>query len=697
MAETLDLLLEIGAEEMPSAPLMSAQKQLETLFGRGLAEAGLAHGAIRTLSTPRRLAVLVDGCATATEEARDVRRGPAADIAFDDRGAPSKAALGFARKCGVAADQLTLRTEADGRAYVFAERIIPPAPALPLLSALCERTISALEWPNYRSQRWGSEHATFVRPIRWICALLGSRVIPVSYADVTSGATTRGHRVLSPGEHLVPSPSAYERVLEESFVLGEARRAEVIRAGIAAVEQARGGAHVDTPKRIFDEVVNLCEWPTVLVGTFDEEFLAVPHEIICESMLSNQRYFPVYAADGSLTREFVIVSNAAPAVGATVIDGNERVVRARLYDAKFFYDEDLKVPLDEYVERLAAVTFHERLGSMRSKVARMEVLAGSVAALAGADAETHREAVRAAHLAKGDLVSQAVVEFTNQQGIMGGYYAAALGEPETVARAIREQYRPRFAGDELPSDLVGKAVAIADKLDTICGIFAAGEAPTGSSDPYAVRRATIGVISLLKTLPSLPLEALISAALGSYADQGLAFCADRVGEQVRAFFRGRLSAMARDEGIAHDIIEAISAISIIDPAEFFARARALSDARSNSPELFEDLSVAYTRAAHLGDARLGIDCDPALLTGPERILLDAIQEGERSVAACLAAKDFPGAFSALAELREPIDRFFVEVLVMDGDTRLQENRLKLLNRFSGVFADVADIGCLSKK
>ena len=280
---------------------------------------------------------------------------------------------------------------------------------------------------------------------------------------------------------------------------------------------------------------------------------------------------------------------------------------------------------------------------------------------------------------------------------MGAYYAAAMGEPEAVSRAIREHYRPRFAGDELPSGLVGKAVAIADKLDTVCGIFAIDEAPTGSSDPYAVRRATIGVISMLKSLPSVSLGTLISAALESYASQGLEFDLEQAGGKIRAFFKGRLAAMAKDEGIAGDVIEAVSAISIIDPAEFFARARALSDARDNSPELFEDLSVAYTRAAHLGDVRLGIDCDPGLFTDPERALLGAIEKGEQSVSDCLASKDFSGAFSALAELREPIDRFFVEVLVMDEDTRLKENRLRLLNRFSGVFADVADIGCLSKR
>ena len=694
---TRDFLFEIGTEEMPSAPLINAIGQLGKLVAKGLDEAGLSHGEVRTLSTPRRLTAIVSDVAEATAEINDVKRGPAAQIAFDASGAPTKAALGFAKKNGVDPASLIRRQDADGKEYVFAETHVDSRPALPILSALCESVLSGLEWPNYRSQRWGSEHVTFVRPVRWICSLFGTEVVPVTYGDVTSGNTTRGHRVLGKGEHVVPSPADYERVLEDACVLGEQRRVEVIRAGIARVEEERGGAHVDTPKGTFDEVVNLCEWPTVLVGTFDEEFLAVPHEIICESMLSNQRYFPIYDAQGQLTREFVVVANGNPKYADTIVDGNERVVRARLYDAKFFYDEDLKVPLDEYVERLSVVTFQEKLGTMRAKVSRMETLAGAVAELAGTDAETHREAVRAAHLAKGDLVSQAVVEFTNQQGVMGGYYAAAAGEPAAVCQAIREHYRPCFAGDELPEGIVGKAVAIADKLDTICGIFAIDEAPTGSSDPYAVRRATIGVISMLKELPSVSLAALIDTALASYADQGLAFDSADVAGKVRAFFAGRLAAIAKDEGIAADIIDAISAIGIIDPAEFLARARALADARANSPELFEDLSTAYTRAAHLGDASLGTDCDASLMTEPETALLAAIEHGRGAVADRLEAKDFAGAFTALAELREPIDRFFVEVLVMDEDTRVKENRLRLLNRFSGIFADVADIGCLSKK
>ena len=513
MADTRDFLLEIGCEEMPSAPLMKAQEQLGTLVAKGLDAAGLAHGAVRTLSSPRRLAVLVDGCATATEEIHETMRGPKCAIAFDADGNPTRAAEGFARKNGITASELVRRVDADGNKYVFAERSVASVPAITLLSALCEQTIADIKWPNYRSQRWGSEHQTFVRPIRWICALLGSEVVPVSYADVTSGNTTRGHRVLAPGDHVVSEPAAYEQVLEDAFVLSETRRAERIASDVAALEKERGGARVDMPKGVFDEVVNLCEWPTVVVGTFDEEFLAVPHEIIVEAMLKHQRYFPIYAPDGSLTREFVIVSNADPAVSDTVRAGNERVVRPRLDDAKFFYDEDLKVGLDAFRERLAQVVFQKRLGTVLQKSERMEAIAAAVASQASDDAQVQADAARAAHLAKADLVSQAVVEFTSQQGVMGGYYAAAQGENERVAQAISQHYRPRFAGDDTPDTVVGKAVAIADKLDTICGMFAIDEPPTGSADPFAVRRSAIGVIAMLRQLDGVVLEPLIDASL----------------------------------------------------------------------------------------------------------------------------------------------------------------------------------------
>ncbi|OFK24293.1 glycine--tRNA ligase subunit beta [Olsenella sp. HMSC062G07] len=696
MAETRDFLLEIGCEEMPSAPLMNAQRQLGELVRAGLGQAGLAFEGLETLSTPRRLAVVVRGLPTRTREVRESRRGPAASIAFDEGGSPTKAALGFARKNAVDAGDLVRRRDADGREYVFAERVSPSRQSAQILSELSEHVMASLEWPNYRSQRWGCEHQTFVRPVRWICALFGAEVVPVTYAGVTSGATTRGHRVMGAGEHEVKDPASYVETLRSCHVMGERERAQVIRAGIADVEAARDGARVDTPARVFDEVVNLCEWPHVLVGRFDEEFLAVPEEIISESMLSHQRYFPILDASGALTREFVVVSNADPACDDTVIDGNERVVRARLDDAKFFWEEDLKRPLEDYVSRLGTVVFQERLGTVLQKAERMEAVAPEVARAAGADADVVAHAARAARLAKADLVTQAVVEFTSQQGVMGGYYARAAGEPADVADAIREHYRPRFSGDALPTGVVGTAVAVADKLDTICGIFAIDEAPTGSKDPFAVRRAAIGVIALLRSLPPVSLRALISLSLDTYQSQGLPFDPEVALRAIVGFFQGRLATIAREDGVSVDVIEAVTAVGVIDPAEFLARAHALEDARSREPELFEDLAHAYTRAAHLADSSLAGEPDETTMGDAERALLGACRVGSASVRDALAAHDYEAACVALAELRRPIDRFFEDVLVMDKDTGIRENRLRLLNLFVSVFTGVADVGALSR-
>ena len=696
MADTLRFLFEIGCEEMPAAPLMNAVKQLPGLFSRGLEAAGLEYSDVKVVSSPRRLAVLAT-VATETEAVHEVKRGPAANIAFDAEGVPTKAAEGFARKCGVAASELVRRVDTDGREYVFAEKDIPAAPAQPILSDLCRSIIANLEWPNYRSQRWGSTHETFVRPIRWICALLGDEVVPVSYADVTSGNTTRGHRVLGSGDHVVPNADAYEQVLEAAGVLSEERRREVIAEGIARVEAERSGAHVDTPKKVLDEVVNLCEWPTVLVGTFDEEFLDVPHEIICESMLSNQRYFPMYDATGALTREFVVVSNGRPECAERIIDGNERVVRARLYDAKFFYDEDLKVPLEDFRSRLADVAFQEKLGSVLQKSERIEDLALAIAHEARVGAHAASDAQRAAHFAKADLVSSAVIEFTSQQGVMGGYYAKAAGETDEVAAAIRDHYRPRFAGDDLPEGIAGCIVAVADKLDTIAGMFAIGEPPTGSKDPFALRRSAIGVLNILRTRLKCGYEELVQPALEAYAEQGIEFDLSETKDAVCSFIKGRMEQMARDEGLSPDTVAAVSAGSVLAPADYFTLAHALEDARVNDAATFEDLATAYARASHLADASLGLAVDERLMSGAELDLLAAMNTAQEAVARSLEAKDFPAVIAALAALRAPIDRFFDDVMVMDEDVALRENRLRLLNRFASVFADVADIGELARK
>ena len=697
MASTKDFLFEIGTEEMPSAPLINASKQLPKLLAAGLAAAGLAHGDIRVISSPRRLAAIVTDVATETEAVHESLRGPKTQIAFDADGNPTKAAQGFARKCGIDASELSRAVAEDGNEYVFAEKNVPSAPAMPILSSLGHDVIAQIEWPNYRSQRWGSEHESFVRPIRWICALLGEEVVPVKYADVTSGNTTRGHRVLSPGEYVVSDPSAYEGVLEAAHVLGAERREAVIREGISAIEAARPGCRVETPKKTFDEVVNLCEWPTVLVGKFDEEFLKVPHEIICESMLSNQRYFPIFDAEGNLTREFVIVSNADPAVSETVISGNERVVRPRLDDAKFFYEEDLKISLDQFRERLSKVAFQKDLGSVLAKSERIESIALALTHEARIGAKMAAASARAAHLCKADLVSSAVVEFTSQQGVMGGYYALAAGEGEDVAEGIRDHYRPRFAGDDLPEGTCGCVVAVADKLDTIAGMFAIGEPPTGSKDPYALRRAAIGVITILRDRLHVSYEPLVAAALEALADQGIEFDAEKVAANVNAFILGRMQQMVRDDGVSADTVAAVSAGSVTAPDDFFALAHALEDARANDPETFENLAIAFARAAHLADASITGNADESLMSESELNLAKALTVARDGVSSALEAKEYASAISALAAVREPLDAFFADVMVMDEDQALRENRLRLLGELVAVFSGVANIGELARK
>lgn len=693
MAETRDFLFEIGSEELPSAPLDKAAAQLAKLAEQGLKDAGLAHGKVSVLSTPRRLALQVADVADATEAVHQVFRGPAAAIAFDADGNPTKAAQGFARGKGVDPSALVVR-EDGGKEYVFAEVDVPAKPAQPLLEELAASLVAGLDWP--RSQRWGSEHVRYGRPVRWMVCLFGPEELKVTYGDVESGRETFGHRVLAPGAHEIEQASDYEQVLERAFVLGRDERVRRIREGIAQLEQETG-LTVETPTGVFNEVVNLCEWPQVLLGHFDEEFLAVPHEIICESMLQHQRYFPTYDANGDLTRGFVIVGNADPAVAETVVDGNERVVRARLDDAKFFFEEDLKAPLEAYLPQLEKVTFQERLGSMADKVRRLEQLAPVVAGEANGTEDEVAMAARAAKLAKADLVTQAVVEFTSQQGVMGGYYAQAAGEPDEVSRAVAQHYRPRFAGDALPEGLVASAVAVADKLDTICGMFAIDEPPTGSSDPFAQRRSAIGVIHMLEGLPSVSLKDLVDASLDAYADQGLEFDHEDAAARVLDFFAGRLTTMARDEGIAPDTVAAVLAAGVVDPSEFFERARALQKARAEQPELFEDLATAYARAANLRDAELGAEVSAEGLDEAEAELLDACDKGDRLVSERLAAGDYAGALEALAALREPIDGFFENVMIMDEDPAKRERRLRLLNRFVAVFADVADFGAMAKK
>lgn len=695
MASTRTLAFEIGTEEIPAFDLKSATEQLPGLMTEALDAVRVPHGAVAAYSSPRRLIVVVQDVAEATEALDEVFRGPSAKIAFDEEGNPTKAAIGFARGKGLGVEALE-RREVDGVEYVFASRHVDAQRTAELLPAVLRGVIEGISWP--KSCRWGTTREVFTRPVRWLVALLGDEVVPVEFAGLTAGNLTWGHRFLAPGPHEVPCADELVAVVESAKVVPsqEAREAR-IREGVAAAEQATG-YRAELPAKTLTEVINLSEYPTPMVGTFDEEFLKVPEEIIVDAMLMHQRYFPLYDADGKLTNKFIIVSNGDPAHEDTIVDGNERVVAARLYDAKFFYDEDLKLPLDAYVDRLDEVVFQEALGTMRDKTARVVKLSARITSAAGIEAAEMRDIARSAYLAKADLVTSAVIEFTSVQGIMGSYYATAAGEAPRVARAIAEHYRPRFSGDAIPTDIIGQVVALSDKIDTICGLFAVGQAPTGSSDPFALRRAALGVLAILEET-GLPISLVetIDGSLIIYREAGLQFDNAEVRREIIDFFITREKVALRDAGVKADTIDAVLACGIEEPIVLARRARALEAARTENPQVFDDLATAFARANNLREIGLGTGYKKAELTDVETALAEAVATAEGNVAAALADDRYADALVALAALRAPVDEFFDTTMVMDEDPEVRANRLKLLNRFANVFAHVADFSQMAKK
>ncbi|MEG1512359.1 MAG: glycine--tRNA ligase subunit beta [Raoultibacter sp.] len=690
MADLHTLAFEIGTEEIPAFDLDRATAQLHKLVPLALDGLRIPYESVAVYSSPRRLIAIVEGVSDETEALVQEHKGPASAIAFDAEGVPTKAACGFARGKGIEVAELE-RREVDGTEYVYATSRKAARPVRDLLPEALASLITDISWP--KSCRWGTQSVLFSRPVRWLVALLDEEVIPVRFADLVAGNLTRGHRVLAPGEHEISHARDLISVVRAAFVVpSQKEREAVIRLGVEAIE-AKTGSVANLPDKTLLEVINLCEYPTVLMGTFDAEFLQVPEEIIVDAMLMHQRYFPLYDTEGKLTNAFIIVSNGNPAASSTIIDGNERVVRARLSDAKFFYEEDLKHPLDYFVDRLDKVVFQEELGTVRAKARRLVAVAKRMADEAGLDQADRDDVCRAAHLCKADLVTNAVIEFTSVQGVMGSYYAQAAGETPQVVSAIEQHYRPRFAGDEAPSSVVGRLVATIDKLDTICGMFAVGQAPSGSSDPFALRRQAIGIVNMLADGLPLKLESGIDAALGAYDELDFDKAATKAA--LLEFFVTRTKVMLRDSGFAPDVIDAVLASGVIEPAHIVARVRSLQAARSDLPQVMTDLAIAYARANNLRNADLGSEVDELLLTAPESALYEALCATEGEVAHFLAADEYARALVALGELRTPVDTFFEEVLIMDENEALKNNRLRLLNRFVSVFSPVADFGKLS--
>jgi len=687
---TRDLVFEIGTEELPSKPLYGAIEQLSVAVPKALDDARLEYDSVHVMGSPRRLVVQVSALAEGQADAVHNHKGPASKAAFDAEGNPTPAAVGFARGKSVPVESLQVIEDANG-SYVWATVEVKGVSASEVLPGLLARLAESIEWP--KSQRWGSGDARFSRPVRSLLALFGADVIPVQFAGLTAGRLTYGHRFLAPGAIEVPAAIDYALAMERGKVIADHNeRARLLREGIDAAVEGLGATAV-VAEKTFAEVVNLVEWPTVAVGTFDEEFLAVPREILENAMESHQRYFPVESADGTLMNRFIVAHNGDPARTEQIIAGHQRVIRARLSDAAFFYHEDLHKPLEGYVERLDTIVFQEKLGTLGDKVRRIERLAAAIADLIGASAEDAAYAGRAAHLCKADLVTSAVVEFTDLQGVMGGYYAISSGEEAGVAAAIVDHYKPRFSGDELPSTVAGRIVAIADKLDTIAGIFSAGMAPTGSADPYALRRSAIGVLQTLLGGTDVRIDELIAAALAGY-DGVLHFDLTATGGAIHDFFVGRLETILRDRSHAYDTVGAVLAVAAGDPVDALARCEALTTFRAASDDM-EDLSTAYTRAKNLGKPELGVQVDRSIMGAEELALANALDAAERTAAELLEARAYSALLESYAGLREPIDTFFDAVLVMDPDETVRDNRLRLLNRFTALFGRYADFSALA--
>ncbi|MEW5762722.1 MAG: glycine--tRNA ligase subunit beta [Bacillota bacterium] len=685
-----DFLLEIGTEEIPARFVDGALAELAAVTEQLLVEERLLFEDIRTYGTPRRLAVRVFGLAAQqTPLVREIK-GPPCRAAFDADGKPTRAAEGFARNQGVRVQDLVVRRVGDVP-YVFAVKEETGRPAVEVLRELTPRLVTALSFP--KPMRWGDYDLKFIRPIRWLVALYGEEVIPFTLAGVRADRYTYGHRFLRPGPHVLTEPGAYVDTLRAAFVLVDPveRRSEVWRQ-VQDVARAAGGT-VRPDRELLDEVANLVEYPTAFCGSFPVAYLELPPPVLITPMRGHQRYFPVYGPDGKLLPLFVAVHNGTAEHIETVRAGNEKVLRARLADARFFYEEDLKESLADRVERLKKIVFLEELGSLYEKTMRLQSLVGYLAGVLGLDPEDARRAARAAHHSKAHQVSDRVDEFNQHQGVMGREYALHDGEDPVVAQAVYEHYLPRGAGDELPATWPGRVLSLAEKADNLVGCFGLGILPTGSQDPYALRRQALGMCRLLlEGGVFLDTTELFRLAYRLYEGR-LKLTEEEVITRLEDFVVQRLRGLFGEEGLPGDVVEAVLAAGAADVRDAWERARALAAFR-DSPA-FADVHTAFTRAHNLAKNGAGEEVDPALFADPaETQLLQAYREVAVRVEPLLAARRYADALAAMGDLRRPVDRFFDAVLVMTEDRAVRENRLALLRRVAGLVERVADFSKL---
>ena len=689
MADSADLLFELGTEELPPVALKRLSDAFTREFVAGLQRANLTFNEVKAYAAPRRLAITVSECSLQQPDREIERRGPAVQAAFDKEGNPSKAAEGFARSCGTTVDQLD-RIKTEKGEWLMFQIQETGKPAAELLPEIAENALNKLPIP--KRMRWGDSDAQFVRPVHWLLFLHGDTVVDCTILEAKADRYTQGHRFHSPDNIEISSPASYAETLStKGYVIAdfETRREQIRSQVISTAEDLGGRAEID--EALLDEVTALVEWPVPIAAGFEERFLEVPHEALILTMKKNQKYFHLVDSDGNLMNHFITIANVDSSNPDVIKAGNERVVRPRLADAMFFWQQDGKKRLEDHIESLKSVVFQQKLGSIYDKSTRVSALAGFIADKIGGDVEL---AKRAGMLSRCDLMTEMVYEFPEMQGIMGRYQAGRDGEPTELGTAMDEFYMPRFSGGQLPESMTGIAISLAEKIDTVLGIFGIGQKPTGDKDPFGLRRSALGALRIMQERNlDIAFHELLTQAVRELGDR---VESDDLVEEVYDFMLERLKGIYLDKGISINVFEAVASVKPDSIADF--------DRRINAVISFEKLAEAESLAAAnkrihniLKKAGQPVQngVDAGLFEGDEeRALFEKIAAKSEQIAPMMQQFGYEETLVSLADLRDSVDHFFDKVMVMADDEAIRNNRLALLNRLYGLFIGVADISKL---
>lgn len=687
-------LLEIGVEELPAKFIENALSQLKGNLESMFINERIGYEEVKVYATPRRLTAIVNGLDNKQSTLTECLRGPANKIAYDEEGNPTKALKGFMKGQGIGLDKILIK-EYKGTEYIYANVTREGKETSTIISEKIPNVIKSIVFP--KSMKWGGKNIRFARPIRWIVSILNNTVIPFELEGIKVSNETRGHRFLGNKNIIINSVDEYMAILEENFVIvDQEKRKQMIKYGSFKLAKEKGGSILDD-EELIKEVTYIVEYPTPVLGKIKEEYLRLPKDVVITPMKEQLRFFPVVNDNNRLLPYFVTVRNGNRDYIETVIKGNEKVLGARLEDAKFFYYEDIKCPLQDYVDKLKDITYQEKLGTLYDKTIRVQRLANKIGDYLEVGEETEKNIDRAAYLSKADLVTKMVGEFSELQGKMGMEYAQQSGENEIVSTAIYEQYLPKYAGDNLPTTTAGSILSIADKIDSIAGSFAIGVQPTGSQDPYGLRRQALGVINIIldKRL-KLGLEDIVDYALYIYVEkQGLVFDYKTVKTQIMDFFSGRIKNMFNEMGIRYDIIDGVINTGINDIYDLKVRANKINDYIMNND--MTDVLVTFKRLVNLADKSKEAKVDKVHLVEQEEIdLYESFIKVEKEVLELVNRKDYDKALEQFITLKKPVDNFFDHVMVMVEDDEIRENRLGLIGKIANSMLTICDLSKIAK-